>query len=158
MTETPNSASAACCATVWQALRIMLQLPDLLGEFLLPSSLPFRIELRFGFRFLSLSTVSPSLLSLSLALCCLWGSGLSLGYYLKSAFVYDNLWPHWYALVGGIMALALACGWTLRKRGKQCYSFDHFYIIFYGLLCSLLGSCFMLSRQLGESKKGGILC
>lgn len=65
MTETPNSASAACCASVWQALRIMLQLPDLLGEFLLPFSLPFRIELRFGFRFRLLSTVSPSLLSLS---------------------------------------------------------------------------------------------
>ncbi|KAH8366025.1 hypothetical protein KR093_008414 [Drosophila rubida] len=82
---------------------------------------------------------------------CLWGSGLSLGYYLKSAFVYDNLWPHWYALVGALMVLLLAMGWTLRKRGKQRYSYDHYYIIFYGLLCSLLGSCFMLSRQLAVS-------
>ncbi|KAH8278288.1 hypothetical protein KR044_009887, partial [Drosophila immigrans] len=87
----------------------------------------------------------------SLVFCCLWGSGLSLGYYLKSAFVYDNLWPHWYALVGGLMSLILAIGWTLRKRGKQRYNYDHFYIIFYGLLCSLLGSCFMLSRQLAVS-------
>ncbi|XP_060654486.1 uncharacterized protein LOC132790071 [Drosophila nasuta] len=101
--------------TIWQGLRIMLQLPDLL------------------------------------VFCCLWGSGLSLGYYLKSAFVYDNLWPHWYALVGGFMALFLALGWTLRKRGKQRYSYDHYYIIFYGLLCSLLGSCFMLSKQLAVS-------
>ncbi|KAH8418208.1 hypothetical protein KR222_000717, partial [Zaprionus bogoriensis] len=84
-------------------------------------------------------------------LSCLWASGLSLGYYLKSAFVYDNLWPHWYALVGGLMALGLSAGWTLHKRSKQRYSFDHFYIIFYGLLCSLLGSCFMLSNQLAVS-------
>ncbi|XP_032599002.2 uncharacterized protein LOC6557165 isoform X2 [Drosophila grimshawi] len=84
-------------------------------------------------------------------LCCLWASGLSLGYYLKSAFVYNNLWPHWYALVAGIMAISLALGWTLRKHGKQRYSYDHYYIIFYGLLCSLLGSCFMLSNQLAIS-------
>ncbi|XP_064552484.1 uncharacterized protein LOC135438190 [Drosophila montana] len=101
--------------SMWQAMRNMLQLPDLL------------------------------------VLCCLWGSGLSLGYYLKSAFVYDNLWPHWYALAAGIMALILALGWTLRKQGKQRYSYDHYYIIFYGLLCSLLGSCFMLSNQLAIS-------
>jgi len=48
------------------------------------------------------------------------------------------------------MALILALCWTLRKHGKQRYSYDHYYIIFYGLLCSLLGSCFMLSKQLGE--------
>ncbi|KAM8710530.1 hypothetical protein ACLKA7_017189 [Drosophila subpalustris] len=101
--------------SIWQGLRIMWQLPDLL------------------------------------VFCCLWGSGLSFGYYLKSAFVYDNLWPHWYALVGGSMALILALGWTLRKRGKQRYSYDHYYIIFYGLLCSLLGSCFMLTKQLAVS-------
>ncbi|XP_068142381.1 uncharacterized protein [Drosophila tropicalis] len=82
---------------------------------------------------------------------CLWGSGLSLGFYMKSAYVYDNLWPHWYALVGGLMVLALALGWILRKHNRQQYSYDHYYIIFYGLLCSLMGSCFMLSRQLTVS-------
>ncbi|KAH8316912.1 hypothetical protein KR074_002293 [Drosophila pseudoananassae] len=86
-----------------------------------------------------------------LVLGCLWASGFSFGYYIKSAYVYDNLWPHWYALVGGIGILALAVGWTLRKRRRQQCSFDHFYVIFYGLLCSLMGSCFMLTRQLGES-------
>ncbi|XP_017864161.1 PREDICTED: uncharacterized protein LOC108614514 [Drosophila arizonae] len=86
-----------------------------------------------------------------LVLCCLWGSGLSLGYYLKSAFVYDNLWPHWYALMAGIVVLVLTLGWTVRKHIKQRYSFDHYYIIFYGLLCSLLGSCFLLSKQLAVS-------
>ncbi|KAH8305567.1 hypothetical protein KR059_001405 [Drosophila kikkawai] len=86
-----------------------------------------------------------------LVLGCLWASGFSLGYYTKSAYVYDNLWPHWYALVGGIVSLALALGWTLRKHKKQQYSYDHYYIIFYGLLCSLMGSCFMLTKQLGVS-------
>ncbi|EDW50168.1 GM14466 [Drosophila sechellia] len=86
-----------------------------------------------------------------LVLVCLWASGFSLGYYAKSAYVYDNLWPHWYALVGGLVALALTLGWTLRKHKKQQYSYDHYYIIFYGLLCSLMGSCFMLTRQLAVS-------
>eukprot|EP00099_Drosophila_melanogaster_P020691 NP_647697.2 uncharacterized protein Dmel_CG13810 [Drosophila melanogaster] len=86
-----------------------------------------------------------------LVLGCLWASGFSLGYYAKSAYVYDNLWPHWYALVGGLVALALTLGWTLRKHKKQQYSYDHYYIIFYGLLCSLMGSCFMLTRQLAVS-------
>ncbi|KAH8345702.1 hypothetical protein KR067_001599 [Drosophila pandora] len=86
-----------------------------------------------------------------LVLGCLWASGFSFGYYIKSAYVYDNLWPHWYSLVGGIGILALAVGWTLRKKRRQQCSYDHFYIIFYGLLCSLMGSCFMLTRQLGES-------
>jgi len=85
-----------------------------------------------------------------LVLGCLWASGFSLGYYAKSAYVYDNLWPHWYALVGGVVALALTLGWTLRKHKRQQYSYDHYYIMFYGLLCSLMGSCFMLTKQLGE--------
>ncbi|EDW33146.1 GL24637 [Drosophila persimilis] len=86
-----------------------------------------------------------------LALACLWASGFSLGYYSKSAYVYDNLWPHWYALVGGAVTLALALGWTLRKHKRQKYSYDHYYVIFYGLLCSLMGSCFMLTKQLAVS-------
>uniref|UniRef100_A0A6P4EBK0 Uncharacterized protein LOC108041880 n=1 Tax=Drosophila rhopaloa TaxID=1041015 RepID=A0A6P4EBK0_DRORH len=94
-------------------------------------------------RFLAIMSL-PDLL----VLACLWASGFSLGYYTKSAYVYDNLWPHWYALVGGVMALALTLGWTLRKHKKQQYSYDHYYIMFYGLLCSLMGSCFMLTKQL----------
>ncbi|XP_030382072.1 uncharacterized protein LOC115629691 [Scaptodrosophila lebanonensis] len=86
-----------------------------------------------------------------LVLCCLWECGLSFGYYLKYAFAYDNLWQHWYSLLGGIMAFALALIWTFRKHRKQRYSFDHYYIIFYGLLCQLLSSCFMLSKQLAVS-------
>ncbi|KAI8039300.1 uncharacterized protein LOC128259498 [Drosophila gunungcola] len=86
-----------------------------------------------------------------LILACLWASGFSLGYYAKSAYVYDNLWPHWYTLVGGVVALALTLGWTLRKHKRQQYSYDHYYIIFYGLLCSLMGSCFMLTKQLAVS-------
>ncbi|ALC42879.1 CG13810, partial [Drosophila busckii] len=101
--------------TVWQRVKSLLQLPDLL------------------------------------VLSCLWQCGLSWGYYLKSAFVYDNIWPHWYGLAAALMALVLAIGWTLRKYFKQQYSYDHYYIIFYGLLCALLGSCFMLSRQLSIS-------
>ncbi|XP_022212258.2 uncharacterized protein LOC111067489 [Drosophila obscura] len=86
-----------------------------------------------------------------LVLACLWASGFSLGYYAKSAYAYDNLWPHWYALVGGAVTLALALGWTLRKHKRQKYSYDHYYIIFYGLLCALMGSCFMLTKQLAVS-------
>ncbi|KAH8272376.1 hypothetical protein KR018_001096 [Drosophila ironensis] len=86
-----------------------------------------------------------------LVLACLWASGFSFGYYVKSAFVYDNLWPHWYGLVGGSGVVVLALGWTYRKRLRQQYSFDHYYIMFYGLLCSLMGSCFMLTRQLAVS-------
>ncbi|SPP87642.1 uncharacterized protein LOC117588919 [Drosophila guanche] len=86
-----------------------------------------------------------------LVLACLWASGFSLGYYSKSAYVYDNLWPHWYALVGGAVTLVLALGWTLRKHKRQKYSYDHYYIIFYGLLCALMGSCFMLTKQLAVS-------
>ncbi|KAH8349586.1 hypothetical protein KR084_002263 [Drosophila pseudotakahashii] len=97
-------------------------------------------------RFLAMLSL-PDLLVLG----CLWASGFSLGYYAKSAYVYDNLWPHWYALVGGVVALALTLGWTLRKHKKQQNSYDHYYIIFYGLLCSLMGSCFMLTKQLAVS-------
>ncbi|XP_016964998.1 uncharacterized protein LOC108034577 [Drosophila biarmipes] len=97
-------------------------------------------------RFLAMLSL-PDLLVLG----CLWASGFSLGYYAKSAYVYDNLWPHWYALVGGVVALALTLGWTLRKHKRQQYSYDHYYIMFYGLLCSLMGSCFMLTKQLAVS-------
>ncbi|XP_017059432.1 uncharacterized protein LOC108100172 [Drosophila ficusphila] len=107
--------------------------------------LPLQVE-NVWKRFLAMLSL-PDLLVLG----CLWDSGFSLGYYAKSAYVYDNPWPHWYALVGGIVALALTLGWTLRKHKRQQYSFDHYYIMFYGLLCSLMGSCFMLTKQLAVS-------
>lgn len=76
MTETPNSASAASCSSVWQALRIMLQLPDLLGKFLL--SLPlshFRFVSSFAFALASVSVCSQvNLLPFSLQLCVAFGA------------------------------------------------------------------------------------
>lgn len=72
MTETPNSAS---CSSVWQALRIMLQLPDLLGEF--PLSLPLS-HFRFvsSFALASVSVCSQLFLPplLSLQLCVAFGA------------------------------------------------------------------------------------
>lgn len=60
--------------------------------------------------------------------------------------------------MAGIVVLVLAIGWTVRKHIKQRYSFDHYYIIFYGLLCSLLGSCFLLSKQLGKRAPVDFIC
>ncbi|KAH8380557.1 hypothetical protein KR009_011425 [Drosophila setifemur] len=121
---------------VWKRFLAMLSLPDLLGE----SSRKTSLSQKFTNSFIYFPVSG-----------CLWASGFSLGYYTKSAYVYGNLWPHWYALVGGVAILALALGWTLRKRKRQQYSYDHLYIIFYGLLCSLMGSCFMLTKQLAVS-------
>ncbi|XP_017477370.1 PREDICTED: uncharacterized protein LOC108367296 [Rhagoletis zephyria] len=79
---------------------------------------------------------------------CLFGSGCFFGYYCKYAYVYDNLWTHWYAMVGVIVAVALAGALTLRKYMQRQYSYDHFYVIFYGLICFVISACFMLTNNL----------
>ncbi|XP_050329992.1 uncharacterized protein LOC126759298 [Bactrocera neohumeralis] len=79
---------------------------------------------------------------------CLFASGCFFGYYCKHAYVYDNLWVHWHALLGGVVAVALAGGLTLRKYLKRQQSYDHFYVIFYGLICYLISCCFMLTGNL----------
>ncbi|XP_053947770.1 uncharacterized protein LOC128856493 [Anastrepha ludens] len=79
---------------------------------------------------------------------CLFESGCFFGYYGKYAYVYDNLWTHWCAVLGGIIVVALAGGLTLRKYMQRQYSYDHFYVIFYGLICFVISACFMLTDNL----------
>lgn len=71
-----ESPSASTSSSIWQALRIMLQLPDLLGEFL--SALPFGIEWRlclsFAFALASVSVcILLSTVSTSSQLCAASG-------------------------------------------------------------------------------------
>ncbi|XP_005186706.1 uncharacterized protein LOC101892512 [Musca domestica] len=82
---------------------------------------------------------------------CLFVSGFHYGYYCKYAYAYDNLWNHWFSLVGIILCLILAVGWCLRKYKKKKYLFENFYVIFYGLICSIISAVFLLSENVDIS-------
>ncbi|XP_037932432.1 uncharacterized protein LOC119667214 [Teleopsis dalmanni] len=86
-----------------------------------------------------------------LVLGCLFVNGLFIGYYYKFAYIYDNLWTHWYAVVGGVAALLLAGVWSFNKYRSKQYRFDNFFMIFYGLICSIISSCFMVTENVDIS-------
>ncbi|XP_037816981.1 uncharacterized protein LOC119607217 isoform X1 [Lucilia sericata] len=78
---------------------------------------------------------------------CLFVSGFHFGYYCKYTYIYRSLWLNWFVLFGVLLCLLLAVGWTLRKHKKRKYLFENFYIVFYGLICSVISAVFLITEN-----------
>ncbi|KAM7347585.1 uncharacterized protein ACRADG_007135 isoform 1-T2 [Cochliomyia hominivorax] len=75
---------------------------------------------------------------------CLFVSGFQCGYYCKYTLIYQNLEMNWFTIFGVLMCLLLGIGWTIHKYKKRKYLYENFYIVFYGLICSIITSVFLL--------------
>uniref|UniRef100_A0A1I8Q009 Major facilitator superfamily associated domain-containing protein n=1 Tax=Stomoxys calcitrans TaxID=35570 RepID=A0A1I8Q009_STOCA len=82
---------------------------------------------------------------------CLFVSGFHYGYYCKYSYKYDNLWNQWFCLLSVPLILVLAGGWFVRKNRKRKFLFENFYIIFYGLICSIISAVFLLTDKVDVS-------
>ncbi|XP_065364580.1 uncharacterized protein LOC135957715 [Calliphora vicina] len=78
---------------------------------------------------------------------CLFVSGFQYGYYCKYTYIYRSLWINWCVLFGVLLCLLLAVGWTLRKYKKRKYLYENFYIVFYGLICSVISAVFLITEN-----------
>ena len=85
-----------------------------------------------------------------LVFACLFVSGFHFGYYCKYTYIYRSLWFNWYVLFGVLLGFILAAVWTLRKYMKKKYLFENFYIIFYGLICSIISAVFLATENTGK--------
>uniref|UniRef100_T1GAX0 Uncharacterized protein n=1 Tax=Megaselia scalaris TaxID=36166 RepID=T1GAX0_MEGSC len=55
---------------------------------------------------------------------------------------------HWYALVSIAVSLILGAVLTVKKCRDRRYKFDHFYVIFYGMICYVISACFIISNHM----------
>ncbi|XP_075155102.1 uncharacterized protein LOC142228533 [Haematobia irritans] len=86
-----------------------------------------------------------------LIFACLFVSGFHYGYYCKYVHGYDNVWDTWFSIVGVLLCILLAGAWLLRKYRKKKFLFENFYIIFYGLICSIISAIFLLTENVDIS-------
>lgn len=57
---------------------------------------------------------------------------------------------HWYALVSIGISVVIGAVLTVKKCRDRRYKFDHFYVIFYGMICYVISACFVISNHEGR--------
>lgn len=48
------------------------------------------------------------------------------------------------------VSIVLGAVLTVKKCRDRRYKFDHFYVIFYGMICYVISACFIISNHLGR--------